>query len=312
VLISEIAVHLGGRLLGEDGHVSGVEPLFRAGVEDLSVLAWPKDIRLAKLTTAAALIISTDWAADYADEISSNLIIIDDLTNAFVRLAKLQAVGFLSREAFITTTHIHGSARVSPRAFVGAAHIGAGSVIGSEAIISDDVIIGANTIINAGVFIASKSRIGDNCSIGAHSVIGCDAFAPFEDQVLASLGRVVIKNNIRIGALCSVDRGLIGATLIENNCLIDNQVHIGHDVELSPRVVIAAQTGLAGFVQIGEGATLGGQTGVAPHVVIGAYARVSAKTLVHKKLKPYEICSGNPGLAHELYLRAYKKNTSKK
>ena len=96
----------------------------------------------------------------------------------------------------------------------------------------------------------------------------------------------MLENNIRIGALCTVDRGLIGATLIKNNCLIDNHVHIGHDVELSAKVVIAAQTGLAGFVQIGEGATLGGQTGVAPHVVIGAYARVSAKTLVHRGSNP--------------------------
>ena len=87
---------------------------------------------------------------------------------------------------------------------------------------------------------------------------------------------------------------------------------MGHDSDLAPKVVIAAQTGLAGFVQIGEGATLGGQAGVAPHVVIGAYARVSAKTLVHKTLKSYEICSGNPGLPHELYLSAYKKNTRAK
>lgn len=309
MLISEIASHLGARLLGEDGEVSGLEPLFRAGVKDLSVLAWPKDIRPAKSSTAAALLISSSWAADYADEISCSLIIIDDLNRAFIKLAELLAQNFLSKEAPITKTHIHKSAQVSPTAHVGAAQVGAGSIIGPGVIISNDVIVGNNSIIGAGVFIGSRSRIGDNCSIGAHSVVGSDAFAPFEDQVLSSLGRVVLENNIRIGALCTVDRGLIGTTLIKNNCLLDNHVHVGHDAELSPKVVIAAQTGLAGFVQIGEGATLGGQAGVAPHVVIGAYARVSAKTLVHKRLKSYEICSGNPGLAHQLYLRAYKKNT---
>lgn len=310
--ISEIALHLGGRLLGEDAKVCGIEPLFRAGCEDLSLLAWPKDIRLAKHSKVAALLISTSWAADYADEISSSLIIIDDLAAAFQKLAVLMNQGFLSRESVINKASIHESAHVSARAVVGKAQIGAHSIISAGVIIADDVSIGSNCFISAGAFIASKSRLGDNNFVGPNSIIGSDAFAPFEDQVLSSLGRVVLENNIRIGALCTIDRGLLGATKISNNCLLDNHVHVGHDVMLSQKVVIAAQTGLAGFVQIGEGATLGGQAGVVPHVVIGAHARVSAKTLVHKTLKAYAVCSGNPGLAHELYLSAYKKNTKSK
>ena len=310
--ISEIAAHLGARLLGEDGEVSSCAPIFKAGQKDLSLLAWPKDIRLAKRTRIGALLISTDWAADYADEIPSSLLVIDNLTEAFKRLFMLQRQGFFARQSSITEASIHASARVSSQAYVGHAHVGAQSIISPGAIISDDVVIGSNCHISSGVFIASGTRLGDNNFVGANSVIGSDAFAPFEDQVLCSLGNVEVKNNVRIGALCTIDRALLGSTLIHNNCLLDNHVHVGHDAELGEKVVIAAQTGLAGFVQIGEGATLGGQVGVAPHVVIGAHARVSAKTFVHKALGPYEICSGNPGLAHEQYLSVYKKNTKTK
>jgi UDP-3-O-[3-hydroxymyristoyl] glucosamine N-acyltransferase len=309
--ISEIAAHLGARLLGEDGEVSSCAPIFKAGPRDLSLLAWPKDIRLAKRTRIGALLISTDWAADYADEIPSSLLVIDNLTEAFKRLFILLKQG-LNQQSLVTQASIHASARVSPQAYVGLAHVGAQSIISPGAIISDDVVIGSNCHISSGVFIASGTRLGDNNFVGANSVIGSEAFAPFEDQVLCSLGNVVIKNNIRIGALCTIDRALLGSTLINNNCLLDNHVHVGHDAELGEKVVIAAQTGLAGFVQIGEGATLGGQVGVAPHVMIGAHARVSAKTFVHKALGSYEICSGNPGLAHEQYLSVYKKNTKTK
>ena len=210
--ISQIAAYLNGRLLGDDGEVNSIEPIFRAGPKDLSVLAWPKDIRLAKRSKAAVLIISSSWAADYADEISASLIIIDDLAHAFLKLSELVKQDFLSRHLVISQKFIHDSASVSKKAFVGKAHIGAQSVVCAGAVISDDVFVGSGCFISAGVFIAKESRLGDNNFVGANSVIGSDAFACFEDQVLRFLGSVVLENNIRIGALCTIDRGLLGAT----------------------------------------------------------------------------------------------------
>lgn len=300
---------MGGRLLGDDGFATGIKPLYAACPQDLSVLAWPKDIRLAKITKASAIIISSDWAADYADEIAASLIVIDDLPRAFACLFELLSRGMFGPPP-IAEARVHSRALIASSAHIGAAQIGASSIIGHHVVIEDDVMIGSHCLIGPHVVVHRGSRIGDHCVLGAHTTIASGAFAPYGDlkpQILSSLGNVKIGNHVSIGASCTIDRGLLGTTSIGDYCKLDSQVHIGHDAQLEREVMMAAQSGLAGFVRIGTKVTIGGQAGVGPHVQIGCSARVSAKTFVHKNLKSFAICSGNPGLPHELYLKAYKQ-----
>jgi UDP-3-O-[3-hydroxymyristoyl] glucosamine N-acyltransferase len=144
--------------------------------------------------------------------------------------------------------------------------------------------------------------------IGANSVIGSPGFIPFgvvHARCLPCFGSVHIDEGVRIGALCTIDRGFLGVTRIGSNTLIDNMVHVGHDVDIGAGVIIAAQTGIAGFVRIGDRATLGGQVGIKPHATVGTGARVSGKSLVHCDIENDAIWSGNPSLPHAQYLRAY-------
>jgi UDP-3-O-[3-hydroxymyristoyl] glucosamine N-acyltransferase len=313
--LHDIAHILGGLFLGDDEHeLSGLKPLCCAAMHDLSVFAWPKDLRRVKSTKATALIMTKAYAAEYADMLSSNIIAVDNLAFAFKQLAMLKAQGLFATHEAIAQSSIHQTALISPYAIIGRARIGAYTKIAPHVVIGDDVVVGSYCRLSVGSVLMNRSSLGDRCTIGAHSVIGSDAFAPCDNEAmleaLPSLGRVIINNDVRIGALCTIDRGLVGDTHIKSSCHIDNQVHVGHDVVLESQVAIAAQTGLAGFVHVGHGASLGGQVGVAPQLFIGEGARVSAKSFVHKNILPYEICSGNPGLPHELYLKEYKKSLS--
>lgn len=287
---SELAATLGGRLLGEDCVLTGVAPLKRAGVGDISCIIWPQDIRSAKKTSASLLITTIDRAADYADELSCSIVVVEDFGAVFYVLKRLIAAGRLA--------HLPPTQK----------QIGKSSIVDIRAVIEEGAVIGEHCVIGPGVVIHSNVIIGNNCAIKANSVIGSEAFVPWGIDLtcnLTSLGSVILEEGVGIGALCSVDRGLIGATIIKAHAMLDNMVHVGHDVEIGKNVVIAAQAGLAGFVQVDDMATLGGQVGVVPFVHIGAHARISGKSLVHCDVKPYEIWSGNPSVPHSIYLRAY-------
>lgn len=299
--LSEIANALGGRLLGDDKFVFGIEPLFCAEVTDLSLVIWPKDIKFAKKCRAGGLILELDVAADFADLFDISLIVVDSLKTTFSVLADLIEQGGFSKNTpnELRARTIDKDAMVHPSAVIGKAHIGAG------------------TAISAGVVIHDGVHVGAGCRIGANSVIGAHGFIPYgvnNSVNLQSLRSVFIDDQVQIGSLCTVDAGLLGNTHIKKNTMIDNMVHVGHDVVIGENVVIAAQSGFAGFVRISEHVTIGGQVGVAPHVLIGTGARISGKSMVHCDIKPYEIWSGNPSVPHSIYLRAYGRlmNTGKK
>lgn len=275
---SLLAKKLKGRFLGDDEDVFFIEPIFKAKKSHLSFMLWPTDIKWAKKSNSI-LITTPRLAADFLDELDTSVIVIEDIFKAFCEIKNLQKTGDLFS-------------------------------LKEDKIIHETAIIHESAIIN-------KAIVGPNVVIGANSVIGSDAFVPFGDlelKNLPALGHVVIEEGVRIGALCSIQLGLINNTVIKKNCLIDDQVHIGHDCEILENVIIASQTALAGFVQIGKFANIGGQVGIAPHIKVGDYAQVSGKSGVHKNIKDYEIVSGSPSLPHLDYLKieAIKKRWIKK
>jgi UDP-3-O-[3-hydroxymyristoyl] glucosamine N-acyltransferase len=303
----ELSSLMGGRLIGEDVQLLGLAPLYGATSSDLSFMAWPKDGRLAKKTSAGAIIAPSDWVAEYADECQSALIAVGDIAKSFAVLADLQSRDLFKPWPRVISQKISPGATLCKSARVGLACIGDQTKIGSFSMIGDDVVIGQGSIIGSHVVIEGPARIGDNCVIGSSSVIGAEAFVPLFSAMLPSLGGVLIENDVSLGALCSVAKGLIGQTTIRQECRLDNMVHCGHDVIIGRGVAIAAQSGLAGFVQVGDGVSIGGQSGVAPHVVIEHSARLSGKSFAHKNMGAFEVWSGNPSLPHALYLREYAR-----
>lgn len=308
MLASDIARMINGRLIGDDVCCTRLAPLFQANLDDLTILAWPHDIRLAKKNTYAAIIMPMDWAADYLIDINKTVIVVDDLLRVFSALES-----YIRNTFKIPEKSIAPSVQIHPSASVGRAEISEHSLIHPQVRIEDGVRVGKGCRIEAGVVIHGTAQIGNNVVIGANSVIGSEAFVPFgvNAVLLPSLGSVTIEDNVHIGALCSIARGVIGQTWIKKNTLLDNMVHVGHDTVIGENVVIAAQTALAGFVEIGDQATLGGQVGVVPHTRVGRGARLSGKSLVRGVIGEHEIWSGNPSFPHKIYLKEYAKTLRK-
>lgn len=167
--------------------------------------------------------------------------------------------------------------------------IGLNSQVHPTASIGKDVIVGENCTIHANVSIGDRCVIGNNVIINANTVIGGDAFyfkrRPEGYDKLISTGRVVIEDNVELGASCTIDRGVTGDTTIGYGSKLDTQVHIGHDSVLGKHVLIASQTAIAGCVIIEDEVTIWGQVGITSGVTIGKKAILLAKSGVSKSLE---------------------------
>lgn len=176
--------------------------------------------------------------------------------------------------------------------------VGEGTIIQPNCFIGNNVIIGSNCIIHPNVTIYDNTIIGNNVIIQAGTILGADAFyykkRPEGFDQLLSNGRVVIENNVGIGALCTIDRGVTGDTTIGEGTKIDNQVHVGHDTIIGKKCLIAAQTGIAGCVIIENEVTIWGQVGTTSGITIGEKAIILGQTGVTKSIEGGKTYFGTP------------------
>lgn len=178
------------------------------------------------------------------------------------------------------------------------AKIGDGTIIQPNSFVGNNVVIGKNCLIHSNVSIYDNTIIGDNVIIHAGTILGADAFyykkRPEGFDQLISGGRVVIENNVGIGALCTIDKGVTGDTTIGEGTKIDNQVHVGHDTVIGKKCLIASQTGIAGCVVIEDEVTLWGQVGTTSGITIGSKAVVMGQTGVTKSIEGGKSYFGTP------------------
>ena len=184
--------------------------------------------------------------------------------------------------------------------------IGKNTIIQPGAFIGNNVKIGKNCLIHSNVSVYDDCVIGDNVTIHAGTVLGADAFyykkRPEGFDKLKSGGRVVIEDNVDLGALFTIDRGVTGDTTIKKGTKIDNQVHIGHDTVVGEKCLIASQTGIAGCVVIEDEVTIWGQVGMTSGITIGKKAVILAQSGVSKSLEGNQTYFGYPaGEAREKY-----------
>ena len=188
--------------------------------------------------------------------------------------------------------------QASNAAISDSAKIGEGTVIQPNCFIGHNVQIGKNCLIHANVTIYDNTVIGDNVMIHAGTILGADAFyykkRPEGFDQLLSCGRVVIEDNVGIGALCTIDKGVTGDTTIGAGTKIDNQVHVGHDTVIGKKCLIASQTGIAGCVVIEDEVTLWGQVGTTSGITIGTKAVVMGQTGVTKSIEGGKTYFGTP------------------
>ena len=228
------------------------------------------------------------------------------------------------------TPVIDASAKISP-----SAKIGENCHIGANAVIEDNVVIGDNCIIEPNVFIHHDCKIGNNCKIGssasiAYSIIGNNCYIytgarigfdgfgfqliNYQHHRIPQLGRVIIGNDVEIGANACVDRGALDDTIIGDGCRIDNLVQIAHNDKLGRGCVVVAQVGIAGSCNLGDFVVLGGQVGLADHLNIGTGAQIAAQSGVMRDVEAGAVVMGSPCVPFKDFMRqvSFLQKNSKK
>jgi UDP-3-O-[3-hydroxymyristoyl] glucosamine N-acyltransferase len=291
--LSEIVARLGGELVGEDVSVSRVAPLASAQVGEISFLANPKYRKQLESTAASALIVSpalVEAAAAYP------LIVTPDPYLYFAKLTQW----FHPQPAAVPG--VHPSAVVGEETQIGASSevrehvsIGRNVVIGERCrllpgvVLGDNVMIGDDVTLHPRVTVYHGCRIGSRVTIHSGAVIGADGFgyAPSREGwvKIPQTGRVLIGDDVEIGANTTIDRGAMDDTVIGQGAIIDNQVMIAHNVKVGEGTAIAACTGISGSTKIGARCTIGGAAMLVGHIEIADKTHIGGGTLVSKTIR---------------------------
>ena len=276
--LKEIAAIIGSEYVGADDYpVHGMNEIHVVEPGDIVFVDHPK--YYDKALNSAATIILINKQVDCPE--GKALLISDDPFRDFNKLTK-HFMPFKAAGATISES----------------ARIGEGTVIQPNTFVGNNVTIGKNCLIHSNVSIYDNTVIGDNVIIHAGTVLGADAFyykkRPEGYDQLLSGGRVVIKNDVGIGALCTIDKGVTGDTTIGEGTKIDNQVHVGHDTIIGKKCLIAGQTGIAGCVVIEDEVTIWGQVGTKSGITIGAKAVLLAQSGIGHSLEGGKVYFGSP------------------
>ncbi len=278
---ADIAEILGATCIGSpDTPVNGLNEIHKVTEGDVTFVDYHKYYDRA-LTSPATLILIN---AEVPCPEGKALIVTDDPFREYNKLV---------RHFYPVEVKPAGQYYASPEAI-----IGEGTVIRNGVFIDDNVRIGNNCIIHPNVVIYKGSIIGDNVIIHANTTIGADAFyykkRPSGYDKLLSCGRVIIENNVEIGANCTIDKGVSGDTILGEGTKLDNHVHVGHGVETGKNCLFAAQVGIGGKTIIEDEVTLWGQVGVQKDIRIGRGAVVLAQSGVSKSIKGNRVYFGSP------------------
>ncbi|MGA7072914.1 UDP-3-O-(3-hydroxymyristoyl)glucosamine N-acyltransferase [Bradyrhizobium sp.] len=296
--------------------ITGVAPVDLAGPADLTFVDGNKFANALTTTRAGACLMPRR----FADRAPQGLLVLhsEEPYRAFVAVHRklypqsLRPASLFETDGIFEGATVHPTAKlesditVDPGAVIGPrVEIGAGSLIAANAVIGPDVTIGRDCRIGAGCSIV-HTMIGDRVIIHPGCRIGQDGFGYTEDaaqQKIPQTGRVIIQNDVEIGAGTMIDRGGIRDTVIGEASKIDNLCQIGHNCQIGRHCVIVAQCGLSGSVTLEDFAVLGGSVGLAPHVTIGRGARVAARSGVMHNVPAGETWGGYPAKPRMQWMR---------
>src|SRR5580692_1501653 len=300
-----------------DRRISNIAPLDTAVAADISFLDKARFLDALAVTRAGACFISPPFEAKAPPGLA--ILVTPEPYRAFVavtralfpealRPSSLFGVKGRSRDA-----HVHPSARleanvtVDPLAVIGAAaEIGAGTVIAVGAVIGPGVSIGRDCAIGAGATI-QHTLIGDRVIIHPGARIGQDGFGyvpgPKGHQKIPQTRRVIIQDNVEIGANSTIDRGATRDTIIGEGTKIDNLVHIGHNTSIGRHCVLISQTGISGSVKVGDYVMMGGQVGIADNITIGDGVMLGARAGVVTDVPAGGRYNGRPAQPSREWLR---------
>lgn len=301
ITLGALAVQFGCTLRGDpDVVVDHVATLESADKTALSFLANAK-YRIHLTTTRAAVVVLDDASANECP------VAVLITKQPYVTYARIAAVLHPSPPP---NAGSHASAIIASSAAVdNTAEVGACVVIGEHASIHEDVVIGSGCVIGNNVAIGRDTRlmanvtildgtvIGERCIINAGAVLGSEGFgfAPSSEGwvKVPQVGRVIIGNDVEVGANTTIDRGAIGDTVIGNGVKLDNQIQIAHNVQIGDHTAIAACTGISGSTTIGKHCMIAGQVGISGHLNICDNVVITGKTMVSASIRKPGVYSGS-------------------
>ena len=300
-----------------DCRIARIAALDRAGPGDLAFFDNARFADQFAATRAGVCLVSPRFAPTAPGR--SVVLVVQDPYRAFVMVARqlfpsaLRPSSLFAAEGLAPGATVHPSARleadirIDPGAVIGPrAEIGEGTVIGAGAAVGPDVRIGRECAIGAGVTL-TNALLGDRVVIHPGCRIGQDGFgyvpSPQGHQKVPQVGRVIIQDEVEIGANCTIDRGASRDTVVGEGTKIDNLVQIGHNVTIGRHCLIVAQCGISGSVTLGDFVVLGGQVGVADRITIGEGAQVGAQSGVIGDIPAGERWFGYPAMHGRDYLR---------
>lgn len=310
--LADIAARFGGELLGAGNiEITQIAPLDRAGPGQIAFLSSPKHRRLLETTGASAVIVGREER----DATSRPRIVCD---NPYAYFARISA---LLNPLPSHSSGIHPSAAVAPTALIAMSasigphvHIGGRVVVGERTVIEAGCAVGEGTTIGDDVHLYANVSVYHRCAIGhrvtLHSgaVIGSDGFGLAMDAgrwlKIPQVGRVVLGDDVEIGANTTVDRGTLDDTVIEEGVKIDNLVQIAHNCRIGAHTAIAACVGIAGSTRIGRYCRIAGAAMIQGHIEICDDVTVSAATAVMKSItRPGTYTSVYPFQEHQEWIR---------
>lgn len=276
--LKQIASLLNIDFIGDpDFQVLGINEIHVVQCGDIVFVDHPKYYDKALKSAATTILINKKIDCPNG----KSLLISDDPFNDFNKITKHFNPFIASKDSISETAIIGQNTVIQPNVFVG-----------------NNVKIGSHCLIHPNVTIYDNTIIGNNVTIHANTVLGADAFyyknRPTGYDKLISGGRVVLEDNVDVGASCTVDKGVTGDTTIKRGTKLDNQVHVGHDTVIGEKCLIASQTGIAGCVIIEDEVTIWGQVGTNSGITIGKGAVILGQTGVTKSVPGGKSYFGTP------------------
>ena len=312
--LDEIVARFGGEIVGAgDTVISRIGTLESAGPGDLAFLANPKYHHQLATTRAAAVIMAPPMADGPAAAILTPQPYL-----YYARVAQwfnpmpMPEAGV--HPSAVVEGEVAATASIGPNVWIGpGARIGDAVVIAANCSIAAGVEIGAGSRLAANVAVYPGSRLGARCLVHSGAVIGSDGFGFAREAdgawvKIPQVGRVLIGDDVEIGAGTTIDRGALGDTVIADGVKLDNQIQIGHNVQIGAHTAMAGCVGIAGSAVIGARCTVGGAAVILGHLQIADDVNISAGTLVAKSINSPGTYSGTvPFLEHGEWLKNFSR-----
>jgi len=302
--LSELAELVGGSVQGDpDRKIEAVRTLDTAGPQDLSFLTNPRYRRQSASSGAGALLVGRDDR-----ELDKDLVVVDNPSLALGKVLDLFASEHPPSPGVHPTAIVSEDVEIASSASVGPyAVVGEQCSVGERAVFHAHVVVGRRCVIGPDVILHPRVVLYDGCEIRARSilhagvVVGSDGFGYTLHQgnhvKLPHIGRVVVEEDVEIGANTTIDRGLVEETRIGSGSKIDNLVQVAHNVRLGQSCLLVSQVGISGSTRLGDGVVMAGQSGAAGHLELEDGVQVAGKSAVFKSVQAGEQVAGIPAVA---------------